>query len=100
MKDLLPEGSKPAFKFAQMLNRDNNRIIRNWRHLAESLGVPGDVCLSFICDQEHSPTEDLFEYLETWKPNMTIGDLKKSLRSMSRNDLVQFLESKGIVSRA
>ena len=82
-------------KISQMLNRRNNRVIRNWQHLAQAIGVPADISLSFDCDTEQSPTEDLFNHLITWKPDMTFKQLKEILRSAGRNDLILMLE-KGV----
>lgn len=80
-----------------MLNRRNNRVIRNWKHLAYEIGVPSDISSSFDCDSEHSPSEDVFNYLTTWNPEMEFSQLKIKLKDAGRNDLILMLK-KGIVS--
>jgi hypothetical protein len=48
-----------------------------------------DHCLSY---SKSSPTESLVMFLSNTKPQFTIRDLKDSLRSISRTDVVHILD--------
>ncbi|KAK3740039.1 hypothetical protein QZH41_005156 [Actinostola sp. cb2023] len=66
--------------------------VSSWHDLAELLAIPKeayDHCLSF---SKPSPTEDLMVFLSNTKPQLTISDLKDSLRSISRPDVVHILD--------
>ena len=65
--------------------------IKNWKNLAQVLGVPHKVSQKFEFCPHTSPTEDLFEYLENKQPDLTVHQLKTKLKAIHRNDLVQEL---------
>lgn len=62
--------------------------IKCWKHLSEYFGVEAKTYEDFTRSQEHSPTEDLFEYQKTQKPKeFTVGKLKDKLKSIERPDV-------------
>lgn len=66
--------------------------VSSWYDLAELLAIPKeayDHCLSF---SKPSPTEDLLVFLSSTKPQFSISDLKDSLRSISRPDVVHIVD--------
>ena len=71
-------------------------VLGNWYHLAIKLGVPRKDCWNFERHSTQSPTNDLFQYLETTRPQMTIKELRESLHSMERNDLLEYLTSQDL----
>ena len=46
---------------------------------------------SFRCNKIPSPTEEMFDYLETTDTKVTIGKLKDKLRSIERQDVIDVL---------
>lgn len=66
---------------------------KNWRELAAELGVPRRDYLSFGTDPDNKPTEELFKYLVTLYPELTMGKLKQSLGRLLREDVVVVMNS-------
>ena len=62
-----------------------------WKHLAESFNIGEQEYQKFNCSQVHSPTEVMFEYLQTRRPEITIADIKDRLYSIVREDVVHVL---------
>ena len=71
-------------------------VLANWYHLAIKLGVPRKDCWNFERHSAQSPTNDLFQYLEATRPLMTLKELKETLHSMERNDLLEYLTSQDL----
>ena len=68
---------------------DPSRLaIKNWKNLAQVLGVPHDVSRKFDFYTHTSPTGDLFECLQILYPNLTVRQLQTKLTALHRNDLV------------
>lgn len=66
--------------------------IKCWKHLSEHFGVEAKTYEDFTRSQEHSPTEDLFEYIKTRKPEeFTVGKLEDKLSSIERPDVQDVL---------
>ena len=64
----------------------------NWKELAAELGVPRREFLVFGSDPDNKPTKELFEYLITRYPDLTMRDLKHKLRDLTRTDVVEVIE--------
>ena len=64
----------------------------NWKELAAELGVPRREFLVFGSDPDNKPTKELFEYLITRYPDLTMKDLKHKLRELTRTDVVEVIE--------
>jgi len=62
-----------------------------WKHLAEFFRISKEEYESFNCNQVHSPTEVMFEYLESVMPHITVGDLKDGLAQIERQDVIGIL---------
>lgn len=62
-----------------------------WKHLAERFGIDEETYQSFKCSKIHSPTEVMFEYLQTTDTEITIGKLKDKLRLVERQDVIDVL---------
>lgn len=62
-----------------------------WKHLAEIFGISKEEYESFKCNQVHSPTEVMFEYLGSVMPDITVGDLKDGLAKIERQDVTDIL---------
>lgn len=78
-------------KLSKKLDRES-RHIRCWKHLACVLDVPVGERRKFARYTEHSPTEDMFNYLaDVWKPDLKVKDLKRELKDIYRNDVIQSL---------
>ena len=84
-------------KLSKDLDREG-RVIKCWKHLAYVLNVPAEETRKFDMYTEHSPTEDLFNYLgDIWRPDLTVKELKVKLKAVYRNDVIDSLK-KGIIS--
>ena len=82
-------------KLSKYLDRES-RVIKCWKHLAFVLKVPAEETRKFDMYTEHSPTEDMINYLaENWRSDLTVGELKNTLKKIYRNDVVDSL-TKGI----
>ena len=62
-----------------------------WKHLAEFFGISEDEYQKFEYQQILSPTELMFEYLQSTDPDLTIGGLKDGLRQIERLDVISIL---------
>ena len=62
-----------------------------WKHIAENFGIKEKEYQNFKCSQIHSPTEVMFEYLQTSNPDLAIGEMKCALHSIGRQDVVGVL---------
>ena len=71
-------------------------VLANWYQLALKLGVPRKDCWKFERRSTQSPTNELFEYLEATRPQMTLKELMETLRLMKRNDLLDYLTSQDL----
>lgn len=78
-------------KLSKKLDRER-RHIQCWNHLAFVLGIPAGERGTFDRYTEHSPTEDMFNYLaDVWKPDLKVEELKTKLKDIYRNDVVKSL---------
>ena len=66
-------------------------VLKNWHHLAIQLGVPKEDCWNIERRSTQSPTNELFQYLEATRPQMTLKGLKEALRFIKRNDVLENL---------
>ncbi|XP_044174897.1 uncharacterized protein LOC114953099 isoform X2 [Acropora millepora] len=62
-----------------------------WKHIAEYFGIDEEMYQSFRDSEIVSPTEEMFEHLQTTDTEMTIGTLKEKLRSVERLDVIDVL---------
>lgn len=85
-------------KLSKYLDRES-RVIKCWKHLAFVLNVPAEETRKFDMFTEHSPTEDMFNYLaENWHPDLEVRELKMKLANIYRNDVIDSL-IKGIKTK-
>ena len=78
-------------KLSKKLDRET-RHIRCWKHLAFVLDVPPEERGKFDRYTEHSPTEDMFNYLDdVGKTDLKVKDLKTKLKDIYRNDVIERL---------
>lgn len=76
---------------SKYLDRES-RVIKCWKHLAFVLNVPAEETRKFDMFAEHSPTEDMFNYLaENWHPDLEVRELKIKLGMIYRNDVIYSL---------
>lgn len=65
--------------------------VKNWKNLANELGILRDIYKDFSPDHPESPTKILFDWIFNEKENLTVGQLISALRSIERNDVVEKL---------
>ena len=79
-------------KLSKYLDRES-RVIKCWKHLAYVMDVPPEERNQFDVYTEHSPTEDLFNYLtDIWNQDMKVIELKGKLKIIHRNDVIADIE--------
>ena len=79
-------------KLSKKLDRER-RFIHCWKHLAFVLDVPAEERRTFNRYTEHSPTEDMFNYLaDVMNSDLKVEELKTKLRFIHRNDVIQSLD--------
>ena len=66
--------------------------MKNWVQLAGKLDIPKKVSKSFGTCNTDNPTEQLFEYLKTRFPEMTVEELITHLEAMQRPDVVKAIK--------
>lgn len=71
-------------------------VLANWYHLAIKLGVPRKDCWKFERLSTQNPTNELFQYLEANRPQMVLKELKETFLSMTRIDLLDFLNNQSL----
>ena len=62
----------------------------NWKDLVAELGVPRSTFL--LLGTDNKPTKELFEYLITHYPNLTMKELRHKFRQLTRTDVVEVME--------
>ncbi len=62
-----------------------------WKHVAEFFKIPEKDYKDFNCNQVHSPTEVMFEFLQTDNPDIKVGVLKDALAQIERHDVIAIL---------
>ena len=65
--------------------------LANWRSLAVKLGVPSKTFKLFERRSTQSPTNQLFEYLGSTCPHMTVKTLEEAMKKMEGHDLLAIL---------
>lgn len=70
-----------------------SRVTANWQKLATKLGVPREAYLELGRRSTQNPTYQLFQYLTTSRPQMTVKILKDALHFIARNDLFNTLQN-------
>ena len=68
--------------------------LANWSSLALKLGVPRNTFKPFERRSTQSPTNQLFEYLGSTCPHMTVKTVEEALTKMERKDLLAILHEK------
>ena len=71
-----------------------SKILANWSSLALKLGVPKETFTQFERRSTQSPTNQLFEYVGSTCPHMTVKTLEEALTKMERKDLLAILHEK------
>lgn len=71
-------------------------VLANWYRLAIKLGVPREDCWNFERRSTQSPTNELFQYLEANRPQMTLKKLKETLHDLKRMDLLYYLDKQSL----
>ena len=71
-----------------------SKILANWSSLALKLGVPSKTFKLFERRSTQSPTNQLFEYVGSTCPHMTVKTLEEALTKMERKDLLAILHEK------
>jgi len=66
-------------------------LCKCWKHAAEYFNIEEEEYQNFKCNLIHSPTEVMFEYLQTCNPEITIGNVKDGLHSIGRQDVINVL---------
>lgn len=66
-----------------------NRVLKNWRNLANAFNVPRDIYKDFNPVEPKRPTILLLEWIYANKPNLTVGQLCNALQHIDRNDVVR-----------
>ena len=67
-------------------------VLGNWYHLAMKLGVPREDCWKLETRSIQNATNQLFQYLEATRPQMSLTQLKEALRLIGRNDLLEIIK--------
>lgn len=87
-------GSKPGLLDEIALALDGTSLVlANWYRLALKFCVPRKDCWKFESLSTQNPTNELFQHLEATRPQMTLKELKETLLSMKRNDLLDFFNN-------
>ena len=71
-------------------------VLANWYQLAIQLDVPREDCWNFERRSTQSPINELFQYLEATRPQMTLMKLKEALHELKRMDLVDYLDKQSL----
>ena len=98
--------SKPHSPSASLLDEialaldATSPVLANWYRLAIKLGVPREDCWNFERRSTQSPTNELFQYLEATRPQMTLKKLKEALNQLKRMDLLYYLDNQSLEGNA
>ena len=86
------DGSELLADIGERLNKEM-RAVKNWRNLAYRLEIPHEEYDAFDTSKvsAKSPTKMLFEWLQRWKPNLTVKDLLTGLKQIDRYDVVDLV---------
>lgn len=80
---------------AFLLDKEEKPGKRNWKYLADMFGVPQSESQNFGESIHENPSEKLFEYLCVKRPYLTTGEVKKHLKNLKMQDVLDVLaESK------
>ena len=77
-----------------MLNKKTPGV-KNWRNLANLLGVPNKVYEEFDPDSNSpkpSPTKMMLEWLRAEHPDMTVDELRTAVKEIERGDALEILD--------
>ncbi|XP_027043735.1 uncharacterized protein LOC113671684 isoform X1 [Pocillopora damicornis] len=96
LADLLKETLLSCLELLEALCRSLDKeykygLCKYWKHLAEYFHISEQEYQRFEFQPVFSPTELLFEYLQTADPDVTIGCLKVGLRKIERLDVIDLL---------
>ena len=98
--------SKPHSPSASLLDEialaldATSLVLANWYQLAIQLRVPREDCWNFERRSTQSPTNELFQYLEVTRPQMTLKKLKQTLHELKRMDLLYYLDKQSLEGNA
>lgn len=90
MKDVIEPESDVMRGICVYLNNPN-RVLKNWRHLANAFNVPREIYKDFNPEKPLSPTKVLFDWIFANRKDLTVGQLCAALKSIDRNDVVRDL---------
>ncbi|XP_078362397.1 uncharacterized protein LOC144646617 [Oculina patagonica] len=88
MKDVIEPESEVMTSICVCLNNPN-RVLKNWRNLANAFNVPRDIYKDFNPKEPKRPTVLLLEWIYANKTDLTVGQLCAALQSIDRNDVVR-----------
>ena len=75
---------------------DQSPVLENWSSLAARLGVARTTFKQFERRSVQSPTHNMFQYLATTRPHLTLKAVKDAFKSMKRNDLLKILRNQDL----
>ena len=92
MKDVIQLDDDVMTSICVCLNNPN-RVLKNWRHLANAFKVPREIYKDFNPEKPMSATSELFKWMSANRRGLTVGQLCAALKSIERNDVVRDLRN-------
>ena len=97
MTAAIPLDSDTMGSICRCLNKDVGGL-KNWRHFASTLKVPREIFKDFNPKDLKSPTEMLFKWLSTDRPELKVPRLCTALEAIGRRDVVLLIKEKVDIS--
>jgi len=94
LADVFSPDSDLLNRVSILLNK-KTPVVKNWRNLANRLGVPNKVYEEFdpaANNPKRSPTKLMLEWLRSEHPDMTVDELRTTVEKIERGDALEILD--------
>jgi len=94
LADVFSPDSDLLNRVSILLNK-KTPAVKNWRNLANQLGVPNKVYEEFdpaANNPKRSPTKLMLEWLRSEHPDMTVDELRTTVEKIERGDALEILD--------
>ena len=92
VSDLFDANPDIIGEISPLLDREK-RGAKDWRALAEQMGMSRNQFKHFESSVKGNPTEQLLNYLCSHRPPLTVGEFKRHIQDQKRRDVVKVLYS-------
>ena len=90
---MITNNSRLLDELARCLDTDYQySLLPSWRDMADLLAIPPEAYEHYDVYSVSSPTEDLFVFLSSTSPDLSVKEIRDALGEIGRQDVVKIID--------